>query len=187
MEFGLGRHGQGRRLSVIKHRPQTPDVSATRRLLEWSLVSAVVLVLVLVFNWHMRTLQGQTERVTVQTTLGALRTALVIDYLHRTVTPGVPADASPVALQSNPFELLERQPVNYLGPMTAQQAASAPPGNWVFDPECVCVGYTPLNPHLFESPSGSLMPWYAVRGIATLGPLQLTAQEAYRWQGQLLN
>jgi len=38
-----------------------------------------------VFNRHMRELQGQTERVTVQTTLGALCTALVLDCLHHTV------------------------------------------------------------------------------------------------------
>jgi len=169
---------------VSNNQTQTNGLSATRRLLEWSLVTALVLVLVLVFNRHMRELQGQTERVTVQTTLGALRTAMMLDYLHHTVDAGQ-ASARLSMLQSNPFELLERYPVNYLGLVSAQKAAAAAPGQWMFEPDCVCVGYTPLNPQWFESPSGSPMPWYAVR--AAEGPMQLIAQEAYRWQGQLLD
>lgn len=164
----------------------TPNPASIRgvtaiRLLEWILVTAVVLLLLLDFNQHMRMLQGNTERVTVQTTLGALRTALVIDYLQHSAAAGKkPASAQ----QHNPFELLERPPDNYLGPMSAQQAASAAPGHWMFDPDCVCVGYTPDHPQAFESPSGSPMLWYTVHGDG--GPLQLSALEAYRWQGQSL-
>lgn len=165
---------------MVAKAPQVKGVS-TIRLLEWALVASLVLLLLVDFSRHIRTLQGHTERVTVQTTLGALRTALMIDYVQHAAAAGKNPAA---AQQHNPFELLQRQPPNYLGAMSAKQAASAAPGHWMFDPDCVCVGYTPDNPQWFESPSGSSMLWYTVHGDG--GPLQLNALEAYRWQGQSL-
>ncbi len=162
--------------------PKVRKVSATLRLVEWSVLAAVVLVLLQVLSWQMRKLQAQAERVTVQTTLSALRTALVIHYMqHTAAAPKNPA----LVQQSNPFELLEQRPANYLGPMSAQQATSAAPGSWLFEPDCVCVGYTPINPQRFTSPSGSPMLWYGVQSDAV--PPQLTAKEDYRWQDQPLN
>lgn len=153
-------------------------------MVEWSLLAGLILVLTLVFVHQMRVLQGQAELAAVKSTLGALRVALVIDHLHNNVVAGT----SPVvSAQHNPFELLQRHPVNYRGEMTAAEAAAAPApaGSWVFDPVCACVGYLPMHAQWFDSPSGDIMAWYRVEGAP--GPLQLTAKEAYVWQGQVMN
>lgn len=152
------------------------------RMVEWSLLAGLILVLTLIFVHQMRVLQGQAELSAVKTTLGALRTAFVLDHLHNEVA----ARTSPVGLaQHNPFELLQRHPVNYRGEMTPAEAAAAPAGSWVFDPVCTCVGYLPMHAQWFDSPSGDVMAWYRVTGAS--GPLQLTAKENYVWQGQVLN
>ncbi|NDP39422.1 MAG: hypothetical protein GZ093_11840 [Rhodoferax sp.] len=152
------------------------------RMVEWSLVAALIVVLALVFMHKVRVLQGQAELSAIKTTLGALRTALVLDHLHHSVTPG---GASVALLQRNPFELLQRRPANYRGELSREQADAAPDGSWVFDPVCVCVGYRPLYAEWLDSPGGEPLAWYQLSGEA--GPWQLTAKEAYVWQGQVMN
>ena len=152
--------------------------------MEWSLLAGVVVVLGLVFARQVRVVQGQAELAAVKSVLGGLRTALVLDYAHRHSAGGVPVK---LKTQRNPFGLLELRPLNYLGEMTAAQMAAEPvpaPG-WVFDPVCVCVGYLPLDAQWFDSPSGDFVAWYQVSGAP--GPSQLTAKEAYRWQGQRMD
>ena len=154
----------------------------TRRMVEWTILALVVLLLVLVFARQMRIVQGQAELSAIKTTLGALRTAFVLDHLHKKVAGG--ATPAPAA-QPNPFELLARYPENYLGVMSREQAEAAPAAGWVFDPDCVCVGYLPIWPDWLDSPSGDVMAWYRIGGAP--GPLQLTAKEVYVWQGEVLN
>lgn len=151
-------------------------------MVEWGLLAGVIVVLVLVFARYVRVIQGQGELAAVKSTLGALRTALVIDYLHRNVA----APNSPVSLaQHNPFELLQRKPVNYVGEMTTADAVFVPSGSWVFDPVCACAGYMPMYAQWFDSPNGDVMAWFRLDGAP--GPLQLTAKEAYVWQDQVMN
>jgi hypothetical protein len=151
-------------------------------MVEWSILAVVIVLLVLVFVRQVWVLKGQAELSAVKTTLGALRTAFVLDHLHSKVA----SRALPVWLvQHNPFELLQRYPVNYLGEMTAAAAQTLPPGSWVFDPACTCVGYLPLHAEWLDSPSGDVMAWFRVEGEP--GPLQLTAIEAYVWQDQVMN
>ena len=167
---------------MAKDRRAPQDLPSWSRTLEWSVLIGVVLVLMLVFFRQVRVLQGQAELSAVKTTLGALRTALVLEYLHQRVQGGSQAS---VPLQHNPFELLERQPVNYRGVMGAIEAVAAPAGSWVFDSSCICVGYLPLYGEWLDSPRGDVMAWYQVSGAP--GPLQLTAKEAYRWQDERLD
>ena len=154
----------------------------TRRMVEWLILALVILLLALVFARQMRMLQGQAELSAIKTMLDALRTALVIDHLRKKVAS---EGASVTLTQHNPFELLQRYPFNYLGEMSPAQAQLAPGGSWVFDPVCVCVGYLPIWSEWFDSPSGDLMAWFRISGAS--GPLQLTAKEAYFWQGQIMN
>lgn len=151
-------------------------------MVEWLLLALLIVVLLLLFSREARLVQGQAERAAVKATLGALRTALVLDHLQRQVARGKSSVAS---VQHNPFELLQRRPLNYLGERSAAQALAAPAGSWVFDPLCTCVGYVPIYAEWFDSPSGELMAWYQIRGAP--GPLQLVAKEAYGWQGERLN
>lgn len=151
-------------------------------MVEWSLMAGVILVLALVFARKLQVVQGQGELAAVQSTLGALRTALVLEHLQKST---VGQGSSVAGTQRNPFELLDRMPANYRGEITRASASSAPPGSWLFDKDCVCVGYVPLYPKWFDSPSGNTVAWYRVSGAP--GPLQLLAEEAYVWQDQALN
>lgn len=156
--------------------------AAGKRMVEWALAAAVMVVMILLFAREVRVVQGQSELAAVKATLGALRTALVLEHLQKNMASG----NSAVALeQHNPFELLRQRPPNYRGEMSAAQALAAPPGSWVFDPLCVCIGYLPMEAEWFDSPSGELMAWYRVSGAP--GLLQLVAKEAYVWQGELIN
>lgn len=153
-----------------------------RRVVEWGILVILVLVLMGVFVRQVRVVQGQAELAAVKSTLGALRTTLVISYLEQSVGPRPTRVA---ALQRNPFLLLKNPPANYAGEFGALQTEQVPPGNWVFDPDCSCIGYLPLYPQWLESPPQAQAAWFRVGG--TQGPLQITAMDAYIWQGQVLN
>lgn len=167
---------------MAKDRRTPQELPSWSRLTEWSLLALVILVLGLVFAWQVRVLQGQAELSAVKTTLGALRTALVLEHLRTRVQTKA---QSTEPLQPNPFELLQRLPVNYRGVTGPLEAAAIPAGSWVFDSQCPCVGYLPLYTEGFSSPSGDVMVWFLLNGAP--GPLQLTAKEAYRWQDEALN
>ena len=74
------------------------------------MVAAVILVLAVVFVRHMRAVQGQSEQAAVRTTLGALRTALVIEHLQHSLAAngGLSATSEP----RSPFDLLQYRPAN---------------------------------------------------------------------------
>lgn len=152
------------------------------RLVEWGMVGSVLLVCAGVFEHHMREVQGLAERAAVQSTLGALRTALVVDQLEKAVH----ASRSPVVVsQRNPFLLLKPVPANYAGEFGVLQLEGVAPGSWVFDPACVCIGYRPRYAQGLESPAGAQAAWFAVSG--TQGVPQIMARETYVWQGQVVN
>ena len=150
--------------------------------MEWSVVAGVILVLIFVSSRQMRVLQVQAELSAVKATLGALRTAFVIDHLHKQV---LAVNPSVVTMQRNPFELLERRPLNYLGQLTLSEAAAAPAGSWLFEPVCGCVGYVPLFSQWFVSPTGDFVAWYVVSTAP--GPLLLTAKAVYAWHDDVIN
>lgn len=152
------------------------------RVLEWGIVVVVLLTLMGAFERHVRVVQSQGELAAVKSTLGALRTALVLDFLQQTVNAGRP---NVVIQQRNPFRLLKELPANYGGEFAALHMETVAPGSWVFDPDCSCVGYLPLYPQDLESPTNTPALWFKVGGAP--GPLQMTATNTYVWQGQLLN
>ena len=150
------------------------------RMVEWLLVTTLIVTLVVVFMHQARVVQRQAELAAVRSTLGALRTALVFQYLQQQTQV---AGQTVVIEQRNPFELLQRRPANYAGEIAGHQAADVAPGSWVFDAECVCIGYLPQDTTGFINPSGDAMAWYQVDG-ALGSHLQLTPREAYVWQGE---
>ena len=152
------------------------------RVLEWSLVAAVIVAVALAFLREMREVQAQAEVAAVKSTLGALRMALVIDYARQMArTKG----ESVASTQRNPFGLLQRRPANYLGELGRARAALVPAGSWVFDSDCSCVGYRPLHAQGVGGPSGDTMLWYGVR--TGYGAPELVARDAYVWQGQAMD
>lgn len=151
------------------------------RVREWGIAVVVVLVLMGVFERHVQVVQSQGEFAAVKSTLGALRTALVLDFLQQTVNATGP---NVVAQQRNPFLLLKEVPANYAGEFGALHMEAVAPGSWVFDPDCSCIGYLPLYPQGLESPAPTQAIWFKVVGAS--GPLQIAAMETYVWQGQVL-
>lgn len=153
-----------------------------QRLVEWSLVALLVGALVIAFLHQVRVVQRQAEFANIRTTLGALRTALVMQHLQAQM-PG--QNPSVALMQRNPFDLLAQRPVNYRGVIQAKNLAMVPTGGWVFEPICGCVGYVPLDAAEFDSASGDAVAWFVVNTSAL--PFQLSAKEAYVWQGQVLD
>ncbi len=153
------------------------------RVVEWGMAALLLAALLVVFMSYMRAVQAQGEYAAVRTTLGALRTALVLDHLKRNADPV--ASVIVVTSPTSPFDLLDHRPVNYAGVVSARNSDGVPAGNWVFDPACPCVGYRPLHDGWLDSPSGDSMAWYVLSGAP--GPLQLTARERYRWKDHVLD
>jgi hypothetical protein len=146
---------------------------------EWGLTVLVILVMTGVFGRQFRTVQGQGELAALKTTLGALRTALVIDHLKNTVDGQTRAP-----VQRNPFLLLDHVPSNYFGTLASLKGQPLPPGNWVFDGYCNCIGYEPLYPQSLENPGDAPTVWFRIS--APPGPLQITPVQEYMWQGEVV-
>ena len=181
MEHGAGGHG-ALWLSVVTAVTSTPVRSARperRRWVEWGLLSAVILALMLLFLHEGRKVQGQAELAAIQSTLGALRTAAILQDLQARAS-GRPAASG--GTMANPFDLLRSRPGNYLGALDAAQALAARPGSWMFDTDCVCVTYVPLETRWLDTPAGASALRFRVRSGA--GPLVLDAIEPYVWQGR---
>lgn len=155
----------------------------SRHLREWALVTLVVLALIWMFGRQVRAVQIQAERAAVQSTLGALRTALVLDQLTRQVR-GTNSGAARPAAVPNPFMLLKAVPVNFAGNQSMLRADAMALGAWVFDGECACVGYRLVYPEGLEVPEGAAAVWFRID--AQGGVLQILPLTRYVWQGQVL-
>lgn len=153
-----------------------------RRLVEWLLVALVVLVLLFVFERYIQQVQRQSELAAVKTTLGALRTALVLDHLQRQV---LPVSEQPLQPTMNPFELVAQRPVNYAGLLEPAQADLAPAGSWVYAAKCRCVGYRPFDAEWLGRPSSASFMWFEIIGMP--GVMQLAAKERYRWDNEFID
>jgi hypothetical protein len=152
------------------------------RLAEWGLMVVLLLVLVAVFAHQVRELRGQAELAQIKSTLGALRTALVVAHLEASVASTRPRGGTVVQAQRNPFAALQQSPPNYAGLANPEALATLPGGSWVFDTECHCIGYRPTEAGWLQSPAGASALWFRVASSA--GPLQITPLQTYVWMGQ---
>lgn len=165
---------------------------ARSRLVEWTLVAAVIITLALAFAYYANRVRGQSELAAIRLTVGALRSTPAVEDLRQKMPQAAPSSATNTY---NPFELLRQRPGNYRGEAPDAQSAGAlaTPGSWVFERTCICIAYRPLDTRWLDSPSGDALLWFYVLGpqgkkqISNPGLLQLVAREAYRWQGQLID
>ena len=153
--------------------------SGVRRLVERGLVCGVIVLVIAALDSRIRALQAQAEVAALRSTLGALRTALVLDHMQWQLRP------QNKAIERNPFLLLEQIPANYAGTPTQQGALEGLPGQWVFDPVCACVGYTPAHAQWTADAGPVTAVWFHTS--AAPGPLQLTASARYTWQDETLD
>lgn len=147
-------------------------------MLEWGVLAIVVLIIAGALGYYGRRVQAEAERATVISSLGALRTAFVLDHLQHTVRD---AGGNSPPTQVNPFLLLSQPLLNYRGEQSVVKSLSTVPGSWLYDPQCQCVGYAPLDPDWSDLPSGSTLMWFKVSEGP--GARQLTAVQTYQWRG----
>lgn len=147
------------------------------RYLERGLVFGFIVLVVVVLDSRMQAMQAHAEVAAMRSTLGALRTALVLDHLQRQLSP----QKTPV--ERNPFLLLNPTPANYAGSKPAQSLPGDAPGQWVFDPVCLCVGYAPVYARWAGDAGQVAVLWFRVS--APPGPLQVTATARYTWQDEV--
>lgn len=154
-------------------------VAGGRRLIEWTMVAAVLTVFALLFLHKSLDVQAQAELAAVRTNLAALRTAMVLEYIGQKASP----PRMVVNSQRNPFFLLQQLPGNYHGENDVARLAATGPG-WYFDPTCDCVAYLASDAR-FVSESGvsELLLFQLVRSG---GPTRLQALGRYAWQGQTI-
>jgi hypothetical protein len=166
----------------LARKPVDPLASPlwSRRLTEWTLVALLLAGLIWAFDRETRALQGQSERVLVWSTLASLRTALVLNQLARRVRPDDPG-----LIEKNPFHLLQSMPPNFAGEMPMRDVYRVPPGSWVFDPGCDCIGYRLLHPQWLEPAQETDTIWFHIG--AAKDDFRLSPHADYLWFGKRLN
>ncbi|MDT8990223.1 hypothetical protein RQP54_05035 [Curvibacter sp. APW13] len=148
------------------------------RMVEWAILALVVLGFVWVFGLYASRVHGQAERAAVMTTLGTMRTAMVLEHLQVQVRGQ--ASAAPES-SANPFTAMGAFPPNYAGEVQGRDLSQVAPGQWAFDGQCRCIGYKPLYATGLESKDGLDALWFQSRaqaGVGTLVPL-----DRYVWLG----
>jgi hypothetical protein len=151
-------------------------------MVEWGILAIVVFIVAGIFGRYAHRVQGQAERAAIVFTLGALRTALVVGHTRQLVANQQQVIVTAVV---NPFDWFESRPANYAGPVHSRNVDAVAPGKWVFDAECPCVGYVPLQPEWLEYPAYAPALWFRV--ISGKGVPQLEAWDSYQWQGAAVN
>ena len=152
-----------------------------RRPVEWLAMALLLLVLIGTFVHYSRFVQSQAEVAAIKSTVGALRTALVVEHLRRQVAVG----SEPQSSGANPFKLLGKAPTNYIGELSRAQTDATLQGVWVYAPDCPCVGYRPRDDQALDSPVADPFIWFEVVGGD--GLLQLKAREVYRLNDELID
>lgn len=156
--------------------------------MEWGVLAVCIAVVTGVLWRYGQQVRAQSERAAVQSTLGALRTALVLDYVRGMLPAAkksaglaaVSVPAGPV-LPPNPFGLLQQAMVNYAGEVPAALLQEVAGGQWVFDKRCGCVGYKPQDAGVLDAPAGAQAVWFVVE-LTGAAP-QLRPLQPYVWGG----
>jgi prepilin-type N-terminal cleavage/methylation domain-containing protein len=152
-------------------------------LLELIIVVALVVILFVAAFEHLLPLRGAAERVAVESTLGALRSALGLEASHRAVK-GRLADI--LAMEGdNPMDWLDVTPPGYRASFEPGEAPR--PGEWYFDPANRELVYVLRYPeYVFREIDEPALRWRVTR-LATpaeRGPrvsIDLVPTRAYAW------
>lgn len=147
-------------------------------MVEWSILTLVVLGIVWSLGYYAQRVHALAERAAVLSTLGALRTSLVLQQITPTANSAPPRRLTPVG---NPFDSLARYPANYAGEVQGRDVGQVAAGQWVFDPACRCIGYKPLYPQGLQSHEQLGALWFQQSRLGTA--ILLTPLDHYVWYG----
>ena len=176
MVDGAGRDWTWRLTVSGRRRSAATAQQGIKRLFKQALLILLLLFIVWAILDKARDVRGAAELSAVQVSLGALRTAIVVDRMGRAAK----FDQSSRPVTINPFLLLARLPINYAGEMALDDAVNGAlkPGFWFFDKAQLTVGYRLGNRRLFFSTSGGAMLLFR-----TAEQELLIAHETYVWRG----
>lgn len=118
-------------------------------LLELVVVVIVVSVLFLAALNKVWSLQTTVERTTMDYNIGALRSALALQFVAMIVRKD--EEGIRQLAGSNPMTLLNQRPGNYLGEFTGVDPASLESGHWYFDRQQKVLTYLVKNRQFFQS------------------------------------
>ena len=163
-------------------------------LFELLVVIVIVSVLMVIAISRLLALQVDAERVVMESTIGALRSALGIKVAESIVKQKV---ATLSAYEgSNPMNLLAEVPGNYFGELAGADPYTLEKGNWYFDKPAKTLVYIVDNTGYFSGGMDDpLRARFKIRlvytdadgngafdsGIDPIEGLQLAVLESYRW------
>jgi prepilin-type N-terminal cleavage/methylation domain-containing protein len=151
-------------------------------LLELLIVIVIVSILIVAAIDRLLALRYEAERSTVQSVIGALKSALYIEFAASAARKRAP----PVA--GNPMSLLSERPETYAGEFFGPDPAAFAPGTWYFDSRDASLVYLVRFPEQFTTTlAGPARLRLAVRGDyhaadGKLVGLKLVPLEPYYWK-----
>lgn len=173
---------------------RTARCSAGYSYMEMIVALTVISLLVAIAIDRLMPLQVDAERTALESTVGALRSALgikVAEYLSSGNARELPSIAG-----SNPMELLAEQPKNYVGARSGVALGEVDGGRWYFDTDSRLLVYRVLNDQTFV---GDLTPYANIKfkvelvfadmngnqtfdpGVDGVSGARLAAQTLYHW------
>lgn len=120
-------------------------------LLELAVVVIVLGVVASMLLSRLRFYQEAAEKANVETTIGAVKSALR-SRMASLLVEGRAQEYVQLA-QQNPLDWLDVMPPNYVGKLPLPGGAGVPPGSWYFDPEDRMLVYMVKNGNYFEPDS----------------------------------
>ncbi|MBI5909197.1 MAG: prepilin-type N-terminal cleavage/methylation domain-containing protein [Betaproteobacteria bacterium] len=163
-------------------------------LFELLVVIVIVSMLMVIAISRLLALQVDAERVVMESTIGALRSALGIKVAESIVKQKIAA--LPAYEDSNPMNLLAEVPRNYLGEIEGTDPYTLEKGSWYFDKPAKALVYIVDNEGYFSGGmDGPPRARFKVRlvytdidgngvfdsGVDSIEGLRLTALEPYKW------
>lgn len=124
-----------------------PRSSAGFTLIELVIVIGIIGILASIFLQRVWFYQEMAEKAAMQQVVGAVQTALVLEYGHRLASNNGAALAG--ITRENPLEWLAVKPANYAGELPLVRAGAIEPGNWVFEQSTYELIYYPFHREYF--------------------------------------
>ena len=169
-----------------------PVIGKGFTLVELLVVVCIVGVLASVLFNRVLFYQEMAEKAAMQQVVGAIQSALVLQYGHRmTLGMGTAMDS---IRNENPLDWLSQKPPNYAGEFASVKPATIDPGNWAFDKQTHELIYVPDHAAFFVPKNdGSKWiryrtrfeyestPGYKGQGEKRLAAVTFSPVEAYQW------
>ena len=122
-------------------------MSVASRSSSWSIVIVIVSVLAAIATDRMLKLRFEAERVTLESIVGAMRSALYIDFAGAAASGQI--ERIDTAGGSNPMLRLGGMPAGYAGEFYGPDPAVFAPGTWYFDTRDRAIVYIVRFPEQF--------------------------------------